>query len=171
MRLLVTLLVLAGCAKGGKKAEGPVDPEDRFQCKDRSAEYAVTGTIVGPLAGVRMTCEGDQPTVEEYTAGEDGVEEGKRHVIDSAAWERSWKDLESLGWARVSDCADAEDNRKAATRKGKKPPMYMIQVRDADAQISITCRGETLVFPYLEMREAIDRAAQEGRESEGREFD
>jgi hypothetical protein len=175
---LAAMILLAGCAHGlGKQhasaaGDGGDDDDDdeTFHCGDRHAEYAVTGTIVAPLAGVRMSCEGDRPTVEEYTAGDDDVEHGSRHVIDAAVWEESWQALERLGWQQVTDCADGAAARTALRGKGKKRPLYLIEVRDAQAQISVTCRGATLAFPYLEMREAIDRAARSGRgEGDGSE--
>jgi hypothetical protein len=152
------LVLLGACAHGGKSTGGG----EAFTCNERRAEYIATGTIVAPVTGVRLLCDGDRPIVEEYTASEGGADEkATRAFISEVTWEKSWKDLESLGWRRASSCPGDERPRG---KKAPKEVVYVFEIRDAEGQVSLICRGESPPFPFAEMREALDRAAIEGRE-------
>lgn len=177
---LPAALCAVACAKGptGPTTAGPAGQVLRadgepFVCDERRAEYLVTGSMVAPVAGVRLVCDGDRPMVEEYTAGDDGEEHSKRARIDPDVWESVWSDVENLGWRRLSDCPGAGDRPKAAKGKKGKPalgstePFYVIEVRDATQQVSVACRGAQPAFPFGEIRDALDRGAIEAR-GEGR---
>ena len=150
-RLVVIALCAASCASGGtKQAHGG---SRSFACEGRHATYVVTGGIAAPEAGVKMTCEGDVPLVEEYRLYDKGKEERRSGRISPDAWDSIWKDFENAGWRMVEDCKNPG--------AGKKDPFYVFEIADADKQISVTCKGHDLPYPHDTFRNALDRAKSE----------
>lgn len=149
---LATTLATAACGgapRGGGGTGGPVD----FECKDRRAFYAMTGSIMYAEQGVRMTCDGDVPWVEEYYIDDRGQEKRRRERITASGWEKAWRAFESAGWRRLSDC----DNPTA----GPKDPVYTFEISDGQKTVSFVCPGVDLPFPFDQLRAALDEVKAE----------
>jgi hypothetical protein len=150
--LYVTALValaLAACGGASRRGGGG----RAFECGGRHATYVVTGGIAAPEAGVKMSCDGNVPMVEEYRIDEGGHEHRRSERISADAWDDVWSDFEHGGWRMVEDCKNPG--------AGKKDPFYVFEVADDDQQISVTCKGKELPFPHDTFRDALDRARSE----------
>jgi hypothetical protein len=147
LKRTVCALLLASCGPAAHHGGG-ASPEPAFKCEGRHAAYVVTGGIAAAEAGVRMSCDGDVPMVEEYRD-----QEKRSGRIAAEAWDEIWQDFEHAGWRMIGDCK----NPKA----GKKDPFYVFEIADDEKQISITCKGKDLPFPHDTFRNALDRARSE----------
>lgn len=152
-------LLLSSCGAGGKSRRA-VSAED-FECKERRGLYAMTGSIMYAEQGVRMTCDGDRPYVEEYFVTDSGEEEKRGAVISADGWEKAWRDFENAGWRRLADC----DN-PAATDKD---PIYTFEIADGEQTATFTCKGTELPFPFDTLRAALDSVKGELPTQEGAE--
>ena len=147
--VLVTAALLAACGGAPRRGGGR---SAAFKCDGRHATYVVTGAITAPEAGVKMSCEGDVPMVEEYRLF-DGREERRSGRVSADEWEDIWRDFEQGGWRMVEDCKNPQ--------AGKKDPFYVFEISDEDKQISVTCKGKDLPYPHDTFRNALDRAVSE----------
>ncbi len=146
----VAVLLVGGCGGPARRSGGSARA---FKCEGRHATYVVTGGIAAPEAGVKMTCDGDMPVVEEYRIYDGGREERRSGRVSAEAWEEVWADFEHGGWRMVEDCKNPH--------AGKKDPFYVFEIADDEKQISVTCKGKDLPFPHDTFRDALDRAKAE----------
>ncbi len=147
---LAALLAIGACGGAPQRSGGS---SEAFVCDERHAAYVVTGGIAAQEAGVKMSCEGNVPIVEEYRLYDGGREDKRGARISADAWEAVWKDLEHAGWRSVVDCKNPD--------AGKKDPFYVFEIADADKQISVTCKAKELPFPHDTLRDSLDRAKSE----------
>jgi hypothetical protein len=143
--------VLAGCAGGPKRGGGGGGPA--FHCAGRHATYVVTGSIVATEAGVKLSCDGEVPQVEEYRLLDGGREDRRGGRVSADAFEEAWNAFEQAGWRMVADCKNP--------RAAKKDPFYVFEIADEEKQISVTCKGKELPYPHDTLRDALDRALSE----------
>jgi hypothetical protein len=158
VRRLALVLALAGCASAPKVVDDPAD--EPFRCNGRHAAYVVTGSIAASEAGIRLFCDGEVPSVEEYRIGDDGREDRRGGRISRVGWEEAWQAFDNAAWENLSDC----ENARAKPRKGKqapREPFYVFEVADEDKQVSLSCKGTTLPHPFDTFRDALDRAKGE----------
>jgi hypothetical protein len=153
MTRALVLLAVGLVACGGAPKRGGGGGGEAFECKGRHATYVVTGSIIAAEAGVKMSCAGNVPYVEEYRIDDKGVEQKRGARVDAGAWESAWSDLEHAGWRMLGDC----DNPAVSP----KDPFYVFEIADEDKQISVTCKGTTLPFPHDTLLLALDKAKSE----------
>jgi hypothetical protein len=155
---VVTLLACA-CSGGGSKGPTTVGVED-FECKGRRAEYTVTGGLmsvgkglVEPEAGVTVTCVGEEgPRLEKWRMLNDkGDRQSSSHPFTADQFETFWAKIESSGWRNLSECenpgAPADD------------PLYAFVIADHQTELSTSCPGRDLPFPFDRLRNELDLAA------------
>jgi hypothetical protein len=150
--LALGLVLIAACA--GAQKRGSADGEEEpFRCLGRHAAYVVTGSIAASEAGIKISCEGEVPTVEEYRIGGDGREARRAARISREGWEEAWHAFDSAGWENLGDCKNPG--------AGKKDPFFVFEIADEERQLSLSCKGTTLPHPFDTFRDALDRAKGE----------
>jgi hypothetical protein len=160
---LALVLLLVGCASTAKPASSD-DEAEPFRCQGRHAAYVVTGSIVAPEAGIRLFCEGEVPSVEEYRIGDDGTEHRRGGRISGEGWERAYGAFDNAAWENLADCANAVAAKRPAKKKAPKAsnePFYVFVVSNDDRQVSLSCKGRDLPHPFDTFRDALDAAKGE----------
>jgi hypothetical protein len=147
----------AGCAFFGgsdpKRGRSGGGAGEAFECNERRAAYQVSGGMMGAEYGVRMTCDGNVPRVEEARTNSKGEEKKRSGRISVDAWEKTWGDIEQTGWRNVGDCDNPD--------KKDKDPFYVFEIGDSDKSISVTCKAKQVPFPHDTWKNAIDEALAE----------
>lgn len=152
MRTRGALLVV--CALGCGGAQKTTDRADvEFKCDERRASYSAVGTLMYQEMGVRLTCDGNQPVVEQTFMTDDGREQVNKGTVRVSTWEEAWSAFQNAGWRNLKDC----DNPKA----GERDPVYSFEVGDSEYQVMFTCQGHQLPFPFDTLTRALDTAAGE----------
>ena len=158
MGMLPLAGMLFSCASGAGRQQATTTVED-FECHERYAEYSVQGGIMSvgegnePEAGVIVTCVGDRgPRLEKWRLLDDGhSRKDSAHSMPAEDFEAFWDRIESTGWHNLSACENPE-----ATDGD---PVYQLLIRNDQAELSATCRGITLPFPFDRIRNELDLAA------------
>ncbi len=154
MRALAILGVAAvlGCGGGQHGSQGGT--VDNFRCKGRKMGYTVSGGLAGVESGVSVVCHEPSPMLRKWRAG-DGTDkaESQGHAMTQAAFELLWKKIESTGWRNLEDCA--------AAGAASADPVYMVDIADDNASVSLTCQGDAreLPFPFDRLVNELDLEA------------
>jgi len=156
MRTELLLVIALGAGAplacgGGQKASGPRYTD--FVCKDRRASYIATGTLMYQKQGIRMTCAGNVPRIEQFFETDEGKEDKRTGIVSATLWNKSWQNFENAGWRNLKDC----ENPQA----GDRDAIYDFEIADGEFQSNFQCPGNALPFPYDTVQQALDSAAGE----------
>lgn len=149
---MVTVLAL-GTACGGKQHGGGGESDDGslFNCKQRSAEYIVVGSMAGEELGVALDCADAGPRVRRWRVAREGTRDEAAHSLTPREFDDIWTRIQDTGWANLKDCG-------AASKSGD--PVYTFDVKDTQAASSFSCSGRgDLPFPYSTLVDELDQAA------------
>jgi hypothetical protein len=142
-------LVASGC--GGKQHGGGDGDDGRlFNCKERSAEYIVVGSMAGEELGVALDCASAGPRVRRWRVEKDGTRDDAAKSLTPGEFDDVWARINDTGWHNLGDCG--------ATKAGD--PVYTFDVKDNQGKSSFACSGRgTLPFPYSTLVDELDQAA------------
>lgn len=148
---LLCALLLTACGGAQKHGEA-LESVDDFECHDRSVGYVMTGGFVAPEIGVTISCSGDTVKIETWrVTDKQGTRKNQAKEMSQVEFEDLWKKIDSTGWRNLEDC----DNPDAADDD----PIYTIDVSTDAANVSLSCQGKTLPFPYDRLVNELDLKA------------
>jgi hypothetical protein len=146
------ITVAAGCGGGPKQTTR--SNWAGFECKNRRAEYMVTGGFAGPEAGISVTCDATAgPRIVKYLVDADNRRRESAHGLGPGEFNALWERLNSTGWHNLGDCEneDASDT----------DPVYSFDLSDDWTSKSMSCTGRELPFPWDAIVSELDQKAAE----------
>ena len=145
MKKIVFVVLVAGC--GGKQHGGAEDMA-YFQCKDRSAEYIVVGSLAGEELGVALDCKDAGPRVRRWKVDSNGTRDDAAHSLTPGEFDDVWARIQDTGWANLKDCGPSKAG----------DPVYTFDVKNDQASASFSCSGRgQLPFPYSSLVDELDQ--------------
>ena len=144
------LVAIAACGAPEKRRSRPGETTP-FECNSRRAEYLVVGGFVAPEAGISMVCDGGGPRIITWRVepGDDRVEQ--THALSAEQFEATWEQVDSTGWRFL--------DKECGNPKRKGEPIYTIDIGDHASQVSLSCVGKELPFPYDRLVNELDLRA------------
>ena len=148
----IGLITAVGC--GSPATRTKTSSRADFSCKNRRAEYMVTGGFAGPEAGMSVTCDADSgPRIIKYVVDSDNQRRESAHGLGPGEFDALWDRLNSTGWHNLGDC----DNDEASDTD----PVYSFDLTDDWTSKSMSCAGRTLPFPWDAIVSELDQKAAE----------
>jgi hypothetical protein len=144
--LLIAGLLVASC--GGHQHAG----EDLagFDCRGRSAEYIVVGSMAGEELGIALDCKDAGPRVRRWRVGHDGTRDDQAKSMTPHEFDDTWARIQDTGWGNLHDCGKAKSG----------DPVYTFDVKNSENANSFSCSGRgDLPFPYSALVNELDQAA------------
>jgi hypothetical protein len=155
---VVAGLGLAIAACGGPQRE-PARAAQRFECRSRSASYVASHHMAGSELGVQIDCAEVGPRIARWRVDKAGTREEDAHGLTPGEFERVWREIDGTGWPNLRDCTNGTG--------GKQDPVYRFAIRDDQNQASFQCQSQAMPYPYNDLVDPLDLAAQEGRRQLG----
>ena len=155
MKTLAPLIILAACG-GSQHTDG--GEAASFACKERSASYMATKHISGDEVGVLMDCE-QGPRIKRWRQDKQGKRDEDVRPISPKEFDKTWEQLAGIGWENIKDCANGTLN--------KTDPVYVFDIKDDQNKASFQCQTKDVPYPYFDITNALDFAANQGRKQLG----
>ena len=156
MRPFLVACMLVAC--GGAQRRADQEAMD-FRCRERMASYIATKHIGGDEVGVMMDCEAAGPRIKRWRTDKDGKRIEDERSVSPAAFDRAWKEIDGTGWGYLRDCANGSLD--------KRDPVYVFDVKDDQNKSSFQCQTKEVPYPYFDITNALDLAANQGRKQLG----
>jgi hypothetical protein len=148
MRYAISAIILAA-ACGGQQHGGGEDLS-LFNCRGRSAEYIVVGSMAGEELGIALDCKDAGPRVRRWRVGHDGTRDDQAKSVTPQEFDDTWARLQDSGWGNLHDCGKAKSG----------DPVYTFDVKDENNANSFSCSGRgDLPFPYSVLVNELDQIA------------
>ncbi len=148
---VATLLLAAACGGAGG-SRGKLRTIEEFTCQKRRAEYSATGGFGFVEAGVAISCSGETAKLDTWRVLNDkGNRKDSSFSLSQVEFEDLWKRIESTGWRNLTDC----NNPGAADDD----PAYTIDISDENTEVSLSCQGKELPFPFDRLVNELDLKA------------
>ena len=152
----VVAALLAAC---GGAPHGSTGGGEAFACHDRSASYMATKHISGDEVGVLIDCAEAGPRIKRWRQDKNGKREEDARPITPSQFEKTWGEIAGTGWENLRDC----DNGSL----DKHDPVYVFDVKDDQNKASFQCQTREVPYPYFDITNALDLAANQGRKQLG----
>ncbi len=152
MRSIVVLAAVAAACGGPQRGEGS---GDRFACKERSASYMATKHISGDELGVLIDCAEAGPRIKRWRQDKLGKRDEDVRPITPSQFDKTWREIAGTGWENLKDC----DNGSL----DKHDPVYVFDIKDDENKSSFQCQTREVPYPYFDITNALDLAANQGR--------
>jgi hypothetical protein len=146
------LVALAAC--GGSQKKQAAEAAD-FACKDRLASYVVSHHMGGDELGVQMDCREAGPRIRRWRTDKSGTRQEDAHSLTPSQFDTVWKEIDGTGWPNLRDCGNGTG--------GKQDPVYVFDVKDDQNTASFQCQSQSMPYPYNDIVDPLDLAAQNGR--------
>jgi hypothetical protein len=155
------LSVLAGltCACGGAQREQVARETQTFHCRNRSASYVAAHHMAGDELGVQVDCAQGGPRIKRWRSDKLGNRQDDARSLTPGEFDTIWKEIDGTGWANLRDCTSGTG--------GKQDPIYTFDIKDDQNQASFRCRSQAMPYPYNDIVDPLDLAAQHGRRQLG----
>jgi hypothetical protein len=153
-KLLLVFLVACGGPQRGSGTSGA-----GFECKERSASYMATKHISGDELGVLMDCAEAGPRIKRWKQDRQGKREEDARPISPKDFDHVWQEIAGTGWENLHDCGNGSLE--------KHDPVYVFDVKDDQNKASFQCQTREVPFPYFDITNALDFAANQGRKQLG----
>lgn len=141
-------------ACGGNRAQIESERE-RFQCKDRAASYVASKHISCDELGVLMDCEHGGPRIVRWCTDKLGNRREDSRSITPGEFDTAWREIDATGWQNLHDCSNGSLE--------KTDPVYVFDVKDDQRKASFQCQTRVVPFPYNDITDPLDLAANQGR--------
>ncbi len=151
----LALLLIAAC--GG--AQHASTSTAGFECKDRSVSYMATKHISGDEVGVLMDCAEAGPRIKRWRQDRQGKRDEDARPISPTEFNKTWEQIAGTGWENMHDCGNGSLN--------KGDPVYVFDVKDDQNKASFQCQTKDVPYPYFDITNALDFAANQGRKQLG----
>ena len=149
---VLACVVTAACGGSRKQVEREQQP---FACKDRSASYMVAKDISGDERGVALDCADAGPRIKRWKTAHDGTHVEDARNVTPAEFDKTWSEIDGTGWPNLRDCANGT--------LGKSDPVYQFDIHDDQNKSSFACQTKDVPYPYFDITNALDLAANQGR--------
>ncbi len=150
--LVAASLLVSGC--GGNRAKIAAEAE-RFNCKQRAASYVASKHIGCDELGVLMDCHDHGPRLVRWCTDKQGNRREDSRSITPGEFETAWREIDATGWQNLRDCANGSLERT--------DPVYVFDVKDDQRKASFQCQTRVMPFPYNNITDPLDLAANQGR--------
>ena len=148
------ICALAAC--GGTRAQ--VEREQQsFKCKDRSASYM--RELNGEESGVLIDCAEQGPRIKRWRSSKSGQRDEDAHGMTPGQFDKVWQEVDGTGWPNLKDCTNGTME--------KRDPVYVFDVKDDENKASFQCQTHDVPYPYFDITNALDLAANQGRKQLG----
>ena len=148
------LFALVASACGGTKQQVARE-QQRFDCRDRAASYMV---VKGEEHGVQIDCA-QGPRIKRWKADRQGNRQEDGRGMTPGEFDKVWSEIEGTGWQNLRDCTNGT--------LLKTDPVYQFDVADSENKSSFTCQTHDVPYPYFDITNALDLAANQGRKQLG----
>lgn len=155
--LVLALVVVAGCG-GGQRAQAQHDRQ-RFDCRSRIASYVAIHHLAGDELGVQIDCAQLGPRIVRWKSDKLGNRQEDAHGLTPGEFDAIWRELDGTGWPNLRDCSNGTGR--------KQDPTYQFDLRDDQNKASFACQSQTMPYPYNDLVDPLDLAAQTGRKQLG----
>jgi hypothetical protein len=158
-------LLLAGlgvswlCACGGAQRDQIAREAQQFDCRSRIASYVVAHHMAGDELGVQVDCAQAGPRIKRWRTDAAGNRAEDAHGLTPGQFDKIWKEIDGTGWPNLHDCGNGT--------AGKQDPIYMFDIKDDQNQASFQCQSQSMPYPYNDIVDPLDLAAQDGRRQLG----
>lgn len=156
---LAGLVVLYACACGGAQRDQVAREAQPFDCRNRIASYVVAHHMAGDELGVQIDCAQAGPRIQRWRTDVAGNRDEDAHGLTPGQFDKIWKEIDGTGWPNLRDCGNGT--------AGKQDPIYMFDIKDDQNKASFQCQSQSMPYPYNDIVDPLDLAAQDGRRQLG----
>jgi len=150
-----------GGACGGARRDQVAREVQRFQCRNRIASYVAVHHMGGEELGVQIDCAQAGPRIQRWRTDKIGTRQDDARSMTPGEFDDVWREIDGTGWPNLRDCTNGT--------AGKRDPIYMFDIKDDQNQSSFQCQSQSMPFPYNDIVDPLDLAAQQGRRQLGDE--
>lgn len=150
--LAVVVILVAGC---GARQRQATEERVSFDCKERLISYVAMRHMGGDEVGVQMDCADAGPRIKRWRMDKTGARIEDAHPLSPVEFDDVWKQIDGTGWQYLKTCENGTN--------GKDDPIYQFDVKDDQAKSSFTCQSQSMPYPYNDLVDPLDVAAQKGR--------
>lgn len=75
--------------------------------------------------------------------------------MTAGEFDKIWREIDGTGWPNLRDCTNGKG--------GKGDPIYKFDIKDDQNQASFQCQSQSMPYPYHDLVDPLDLAAQDGR--------
>ena len=152
MKLFLLVTLAAAC--GGTRAQVESEKEP-FNCKERAVSYVASKHISCDELGVLMDCQEAGPRIKRWCVDKLGSRKEDSHPITPATFDKVWREVDGTGWPNLHDCANGS--------REKSDPGYVFDIKDDQNKASFQCQTRVMPYPYNDITDPLDLAANQGR--------
>jgi len=156
VKTLAIVVVVAAC---GGRQHGEGSGGGDFMCKERSVSYMATKHISGDEVGVLMDCAEKGPRIKRWRQDKQGKRDEDVRFITPKDFDKTWGEIAGTGWENLKDCPNGT--------LGKSDPVYVFDIKDDQNKASFQCQSQSMPYPYNDIVDPLDLAAQVGRRQLG----
>lgn len=150
--LIIAVLV---CACGGAQRDQVTREAQAFSCRDRTASYVVSRHMAGSELGVEIDCAPAGPRIKRWRVDSAGSRQEDARSMTPGEFDKIWREIDGTGWPNLRDCTNGSG--------GKGDPIYKFDIKDDQNQASFQCQSQAMPYPYHDLVDPLDLAAQDGR--------
>ncbi|HMG52137.1 MAG TPA: hypothetical protein VK601_01620 [Kofleriaceae bacterium] len=154
---LAAVAALGGC--GGGQREQIAREAQSFHCRDRRASYIVTHHMADDEIGVQIDCADAGPRIKRWRTDKRGTHQEDARSMTPGEFDKVWREIDGTGWTYLHDCGNGTG--------GKRDPVYVFDIKDDQNQASFQCQSQSMPYPYNDIVDPLDLAAQQGRRQLG----
>jgi hypothetical protein len=147
------------CACGGAQRDQVAREAQPFDCRNRIASYVVAHHMAGDELGVQIDCAQAGPRIQRWRTDIAGNRDEDAHGLTPGEFDKIWKEIDGTGWPNLHDCGNGT--------AGKQDPIYMFDIKDDQNKASFQCQSQSMPYPYNDIVDPLDLAAQDGRRQLG----
>jgi hypothetical protein len=157
--LYLCLWLAPGGGCGGARREQIERETQVFSCRSRQASYVVVHHMAGDEIGVQIDCAEVGPRIQRWRTDKAGSRQEDAHSLTPGEFDKVWKEIDGTGWTNLRDCTNGTG--------GKLDPIYTFDIKDDQNQASFRCQSQSMPYPYNDLVDPLDLAAQAGRRQLG----
>jgi hypothetical protein len=146
-------------ACGGAQREQVAREAQPFDCRGRIAGYLVAHHMAGDDLGVQVDCAEGGPRIKRWRTDHAGTRQEDAHSLTPGEFDNIWKEIDGTGWPNLHDCTNGTG--------GKQDPVYTFEIKDDQNQASFQCQSQSMPYPYNDIVDPLDLAAQNGHRQLG----
>jgi hypothetical protein len=149
-------LGLGAC--GGARREQIARETQVFDCRGRRASYVAAHHMAGEI-GVQIECADTGPRIKRWRTDKAGTRLEDARSLTPGEFDKVWKEIDGTGWTYLHDCSNGTG--------GKLDPIYQFDIKDDQNQAAFQCQSQSMPYPYNDIVDPLDLAAQAGRRQLG----
>jgi hypothetical protein len=142
-----------GC--GGAQHDHSAREAQAFSCRGRAARYVAIHHLAGDELGVQIDCAPAGPRIMRWRVDKAGTRQEDTRGATPGEFDKIWRELDATGWPNLRDCTSGT--------AGKQDPIYMFDIQDDQNHASFQCQSQSMPYPYNDLVDPLDLAAQMGR--------